>query len=80
MSRVSFSPYEATLWEWQVTMQNDQDCLLSPLWCTDSLPLMVTHKQLAKEFSLFTDLQDWKWNVVPYQAGSERLFYGFQLG
>ncbi len=71
MARVSFSPYEASLWEWQLSEQDGgQEYLLSPRWSDDkeSLPHIVTHKELAKEITSLADRLDWKWNVVEYEA------------
>lgn len=70
MSRVCFSPYEASLWEWDVSPQSDDEYLLSPRWASDTQPYVYTHKQLAKEMSSWSDLKDWMWNVVQYEASS----------
>ena len=69
LARVSFSPYEASLWEWSVLPQASGEYLLSPCWSTHSLPHVISHKQLAKHMCSQPDLASWKWKLVAYEAG-----------
>ena len=73
MASTSFSPYEAEMWEWEVsggahTADGLTTFFASPLWDDHSLPCMISHKRLALELSSLPDRHQRKWSVVAYEA------------
>lgn len=74
MSRVCFSPYQATFWEWSLETFRDgpdgQRYLASPCW-TSGLPNVISHTKLVRDVAALPQPTDWRWNIVPYEVRPE---------